>query len=111
MEHRPHPILVGNDIGEHSDIPFAVDIDAKGVRTLPGLLVEVATADHVFDGESDPGVESPTKLQDIGLGIGHVEVGLEDGRGFLEERIVIVPGAKIGLVQPEASELGVDLPL
>ena len=94
VQHRAHPVFVGHDVGQHADVALAVDVGAEGVRALARLLVEIAAGDHVVDRQADAGVEVPAQLQDVGLLVGRVEIGLEDGGRFLEERIVIVPGLR-----------------
>ena len=95
MEHRPHPVFVGHDVGQHADVALAVDVGAEGVRALAGLLVQVAAGDHVVDRQADAGVEVAAELQDVGAGVDGVEVGLEDGGRLLEERVVVVPGPQV----------------
>ena len=82
------------------------------MRALAGLFVEVAAGDHVVDRQADAGVEIAAKLEDVGLGVNRVEVGREDRRRLLEERVVIVPGTQ--LRDRDAAllgKLGVDLAL
>ena len=112
MEHRAHPVLVGHDVGEHAHVALAVDVGAKGVRALAGLFVEVAAGDHVVDRQADAGVEVAAKLEDVGLRIHRVEIGGENRRRFLEERIVVMPGPQIGDRHSALlGQLGVDLEL
>ena len=49
------------------------------------LFVQIAAGEHIIDRQADAGVKVPAQLQDIGLLVGRVEVGVEDGRRFLEE--------------------------
>ena len=112
VQHGPHPVFVGHDIGEHAHVAFAVDVGAERMRALARLFVKVAAGDHVVDRQADAGVEIAAELEDVGLGVNGVEVGCENRRRLLEERVVIVPRAQ--LVDLDAAllgKLGVDLAL
>ena len=112
VEHRAHPVLVGHDVGQHAHIALAVDVGAEGVGALAGLFVEVAPRDHVVDRQADSRVKIAAKLEDVGFRVDRVEIGGENGRRFLEERIVVMPGAEIGdRYAALLGQLGVDLEL
>ena len=65
------------------------------------LLVQVAAGDHVVDRQADAGVEVAAELEDVGLRERRVEVGVEDRRRLLEERIVVVPGHQVVDLDPQ----------
>jgi vancomycin permeability regulator SanA len=42
VQHRGHPVFVGDNVGEHADVAGAVDVGAECVRAFAGPLVQVA---------------------------------------------------------------------
>jgi len=58
------------------------------------------------DGQIDAAVELAAQFDDVEHGIDFVEVGLEDGGGFLKERVVVVPGHEVSHL--DAAILGQD---
>src|SRR6185503_830772 len=95
VQHRSHPILVRHNIAENTDVPFPVDVGAKGVRALAGLFVEVAAGDDIFDRQTDPRIEFAAELENIGILVSGIEVCPGHSGWFLEERIVIMPWTQL----------------
>ena len=95
VEHRAHPVLVGDDVGEDAYVSLTIDVGAKGVGALAWFFVKVAAGDDVVDRQTDPGIEVAAELEDVGLGVHRVEIGGEQGRGFLKEGVVIMPRPQV----------------
>src|SRR5205814_1146792 len=73
-------------------IALPVNVCAKGVGTLPRFFVKIAAGEHVIYRQPYAGVVIPAELENVHLRVNRVEVCRGDNWGFLEERIVIMPG-------------------
>jgi hypothetical protein len=91
MQHRAHPVEVGHDVGQHTDITVPIQVRAKRVRTFPRFFVEITARQDVLDRQPDAGIILLADFDDVGLGINAVQIDGRDGRSILEERVMIMP--------------------
>ena len=107
VQHRLRGLLVRDDVREHPDVAAAVDVDAEGVLALAAAWIQVAAADDPRHVELDP-VERPAReLHDVAALEQRVEVDGAVRRELLEERVRVVPGAKLrdGAAEPGGQAL------
>ena len=95
VEHRVGPVLVVGHVREHAHVAGAVDVDAERVLVLSGARIEVAAIEDLRRPRGRA-LESATRKRDDVLPLEQrVEVDRAVTRALLEERVRVVPGAKL----------------